>query len=180
MSLLHLLASALHIAPCRRPFVLREMLRIRGMLIALFLTHAVLVRGSVLEFLEINIWSRDLQTFLDADSKIWTHFLSSQPGFIRKEVMTNPHDPAAGNCTVTVTILWESRELWKSVDPKQLADADALFVKEFGYEPIYTAKPNSDGYDVVAASDVRTPISNSEVHTELPSLARDSNASFRR
>ena len=61
--------------------------------------------NAVLEFLEINIWSRDLQTFLDADSKIWTHFLSSQPGFIRKEVMTNPHDPAAGNCTVTQTIL---------------------------------------------------------------------------
>ena len=176
MSLLHLLASALHIAPCSHPFVLHEMLRIRGMLIVLFLTHVALVRGSVLEFLEINIWSRDLQTFLDADSKIWTHFLSSQPGFIRKEVMTNPHDPAAGNCTVTQTILWESRELWKSVDPKQLADVDALFVKEFGYEPIYTAKPTSDGYDVVAA----TPISNSEVHTELPSLARDSNTSFRR
>ena len=146
------------------------------MLIVLFLTHVVLVRGSVLEFLEINIWSRDVQTFLDADSKIWTHFLSSQPGFIRKEVMTNPRDPAAGNCTVTQTILWESRELWFSIDPKQLADVDALFVKEFGYEPIYTAKPTSDGYDVVAA----TPISNSEVHTELPSLARDSNTSFRR
>ena len=144
------------------------------MLIILFLTHVVLVRGSVLEFLESNIWCRDVQTFLDADSKIWTHFLSSQPGFIRKEVMTNPRDPAAANCTVTQAILWESRELWKSIDPKQLADVDALFVKEFGYEPIYTAKPTSDGYDVVAALDVLTPISNSQVHT------RDRNASFSR
>jgi uncharacterized protein (TIGR03792 family) len=131
-----------------------------GLIILLFLMESTLVRGSVLEFLESNIWCRDVQSYIVVDHRIWTSFLSSQPGFIRKEVMTNPRDPVSANCTVTQTILWESRELWKSVDPKQLVAVDALFVKEFGYEPLLTAKPTDDGYDVYTFN-------------ELPSSASD-------
>ena len=120
-----------------------------GLIILLFLMESTIVRGSVLEFLESNIWCRDMQSYIVVDNRIWTSFLSSQPGFMRKEVLTNPRDPAAANCTVTQAILWESRELWKSIDPKQLAAVDALFVKEFGYEPVYNSKPTSDGYDVL-------------------------------
>lgn len=134
---------------------------IRVLTAVAFLVVLVGAGASVLEFLECNIWCRDVQLFLDADNKIWSTFLKTVPGFLRKEVLTNPHDPAGSqkhfgaNCTVTQAILWESRELWKSIDPNQLAAVDAAFVQEFGYEPIYTAKPTPDGYDVSAASYLR-------------------------
>lgn len=108
------------------------------------------VHASVLEFLESNLWCHDVQRFIDADSRIWTTFLSSQPGFKRKQVMRDPRGAESSNCTVTMTILWESRELWKSVDPKLLAATNSRFAMEFGYEPMLVAKPSHDGYDVVA------------------------------
>jgi uncharacterized protein (TIGR03792 family) len=120
---------------------------IRVLTAVAFLLGLAGVGGFVLEFLECNLWCRDVQLFLDVDNKIWSAFLKTVPGFLRKEVLTNPH-PAAANCTVSHAILWESRELWKSIDPKQLAAVDAAFVQEFGYEPIYTARPTADGYDV--------------------------------
>jgi uncharacterized protein (TIGR03792 family) len=119
---------------------------------AVFIVGLVGAGGSVLEFLECNIWCQDVQLFLDVDNRTWSTFLKTVPGFLRKEVLVNPHDAAAANCTVAHAILWESRELWQSIDPKQLAAVDAAFVQDFGYEPIYTAKPTPDGYDVLAST----------------------------
>jgi uncharacterized protein (TIGR03792 family) len=128
---------------------------IRVLTAVAFLLGLASVGGFVLEFLECNLWCRDVQLFLEVDNKTWSIFLKTVPGFLRKEVLTNPHDPVAANCTVTHAILWESRELWKSIDPKQLAAVDAAFVQEFGYEPIYTGKPTADGYDVSAPGYLR-------------------------
>ena len=105
------------------------------------------VGGHVLEFLECNVWCSDTQAFLAADNKTWNPFLTAQPGFIRKEILASP--AVGSNCTFTMSILWQSREIWKSIDPQKLAAVDAAFVLQFGYEPLFTPKPTSQGYDVI-------------------------------
>ena len=40
----------------------------------------------IVEGLTLHVDDGDLEGFLDADARIWTAFLSAQPGFIRKEV----------------------------------------------------------------------------------------------
>ena len=106
----------------------------------------------------------DVKRFVEADARIWGAFLSAQPGFLRKQVMLDPRDTAvqpmsgqnpvlpsaAANCTVSISILWESRALWKSISPQLLSATSARFVADFGYEPALTPQPSFDGYDVVA------------------------------
>jgi uncharacterized protein (TIGR03792 family) len=123
------------------------------------------VCGSVLEFLETNLWCRDLQRYLDADNRIWTAFLRSQPGFVRKMVITNPRDEGAANCSASFAIEWESRQVWKSIDPEQLEATDARFINDFGYKPNYFARPSDDGYDIVADVIKSSPPSSSSAST---------------
>jgi hypothetical protein len=133
------------------------------LLLLLLLATAASVNGSVLEFLECSIACGDVQRFIEADARVWGAFLSAQPGFIRKQVLLNPRDAAqlangegfylpsaATNCSVSVSILWESRALWKSISPQLLSAASARFVADFGYQPALTAHPSGDGYDVAA------------------------------
>jgi uncharacterized protein (TIGR03792 family) len=122
----------------------------RGLVMLCMLVLLVGVGGQVLEFLECSVWCSDTQAFLAADNKTWNQFLKAQPGFIRKELLARPTVGSPSNCTFTASILWESREIWKSIDPQKLAAVDAAFVLEFGYEPLYTPRPTSEGYDVIA------------------------------
>jgi hypothetical protein len=130
----------------------------------LLLTTACSVHGTVLEFLESSIVCSDVKRFVEADARIWGGFLSAQPGFIRKQVMLDPRDSAAQqinreniflpstatkNCTVSTSILWESRALWKSISPQLLSATSARFIADFGYEPAFAAQPSDDGYDVI-------------------------------
>jgi hypothetical protein len=98
---------------------------------------AASVRGSVGDFLECSIASGDVERFLNADARVWSAFLSAQPGVMRKHVLLNPRDAAAQlvngegfylpsaatNCGEAVCILWESRALWKSIPPQLLSAA---------------------------------------------------------
>jgi hypothetical protein len=120
--------------------------------------------GTVLEFLESSVACSDVKRFVEADARIWSAFLSAQPGFIRKQVMLDPRDTAArptsgdnpvlpsaaSNCTVSISILWESRALWKSISPQLLSATTARFIADFGYEPALNPQPSPSGYDVVA------------------------------
>ena len=74
----------------------------------------------IVEELVLQVEESDLDAFLDADARIWTAFLSRQPGFLRKEVWV-PADRAG---TVVIMVWWESRELWKSITDAQVAAVD--------------------------------------------------------
>ena len=85
----------------------------------------------IVEELELQVDARDLDAFLEADARVWTSFLSRQPGFVRKEVWV-PTDRAG---TVVIMVWWESRELWKSITDEQVAAVDRE-MGEWFREPI--------------------------------------------
>ena len=51
-------------------------------------------RAVIVEELVLQVDERDLDAFLDADARVWTAFLSRQPGFVRKEVWLPADAPA--------------------------------------------------------------------------------------
>ena len=152
-------------------------LNVRQVLLLLLLAAAASVYGSVLEFLECSIACSDVKRFIEADARVWSPFLSAQPGFIRKQVLLDPHDAATqhinsdglvlpsatANCSAAISILWESRALWKSISPQLLSAASARFIADFGYEPAITAHPSGDGYDVTVEYPVAADVAFSRV-----------------
>jgi uncharacterized protein (TIGR03792 family) len=76
--------------------------------------------GVIVEELTLAVAAADLDAFLEADARIWTAFLSTQPGFVRKEVWV----PSDRSDTVVIMVWWESRELWKAITDLQVAAVD--------------------------------------------------------
>jgi uncharacterized protein (TIGR03792 family) len=74
----------------------------------------------IVEELVVQVDRSDVESFLDADARVWTTFLSRQPGFVRKEVWL----PADRPGTVEIMVWWETRELWKSITDAQVAAVD--------------------------------------------------------
>ena len=74
----------------------------------------------IVEELTLHVDEGDLEGFLAADTRIWTAFLSAQPGFIRKEVWVPGDRPN----TVVILVWWASRELWKAISDEQVAAID--------------------------------------------------------
>ena len=74
----------------------------------------------IVEELTLHVEDRDLEGFLDADARIWTAFLSAQPGFIRKEVWV----PADRPDTVVIMVWWANRQLWKAISDERVAAVD--------------------------------------------------------
>ena len=105
----------------------------------------------VVEFLKQNLFCKDLSRFFEYDREIWTSFLKTQNGFVSKDYWLDPSESKylTGNCTVYQHITWTSRELWKSISQVDLAQVDEEFVKAFGYDPIITALPTDEGFNVL-------------------------------
>lgn len=74
----------------------------------------------IVEELTLEVNAADLEGFLEADARIWTAFLSRQPGFVRKEVWV----PADRADTVVIMVWWTSYELWKAISDEQVAMID--------------------------------------------------------
>lgn len=75
----------------------------------------------VVELLTFEVRPQVTDAWLEADASVWTAFLETCDGFVRKEVWIDPD--RAGE--VTVAIWWESMAQWKSVDPETVAEVDA-------------------------------------------------------
>ena len=75
---------------------------------------------TIVEELVLQVDARDVDAFLDADARVWTTFLSRQPGFLRKEVWL----PADRPNTVVVMGWWQTRELWKAITDEHVAAVD--------------------------------------------------------
>lgn len=105
----------------------------------------------VIELLKQNLFCTDMKRFLQVDSAIWTSFLQTQRGFVSKNYWVDPHNSQdmTGNCTVYAHITWQTRELWKAISKDELNAVNARFVADFGYQPILTALPTGDGFDVL-------------------------------
>ncbi|NJM46655.1 MAG: TIGR03792 family protein [Alkalinema sp. RU_4_3] len=91
-----------------------------------------------IEWLTIEVPEGNRDRFIALDREIWTKFLSSCPGFIRKQVWVNPEKPEQ----VCLVVEWESREEWKAIDPEALAEVDRSFVAAMGqsYAIVYAGE----------------------------------------
>ena len=85
----------------------------------------------IVEELTLDVATPDLDAFLEADERVWTAFLSAQPGFVRKEVWVPSDLPD----TVVIMVWWESRELWKAITDSQVAAIDRQ-MGEWFREPV--------------------------------------------
>lgn len=74
----------------------------------------------VIEWLTFEVPAHEQVEWLDIEEQIWTRYLQTQPGFVRKEIWTEIEIPDV----VHAVIWWESTELWKAITAEQVADVD--------------------------------------------------------
>jgi uncharacterized protein (TIGR03792 family) len=75
----------------------------------------------VIEELQFLVSAADREQFLDVEGRIWTGFLQTCDGFVRKETWVPDDDPDR----VVVMIWWNSMEQWKSITAAQCDEVDA-------------------------------------------------------
>ena len=74
----------------------------------------------VIEMLRFAVDSSERDAWCTVERRVWTGFLKTVPGFLRKETWIDDDDPNA----VTVVIWWKSREHWYAVTAEQCAAVD--------------------------------------------------------
>ncbi|MDC7235848.1 MAG: TIGR03792 family protein [Spirochaetales bacterium] len=87
-----------------------------------------IAKPEAVEQLIISIDPPDqVDRWIELDHEIWSKGLAKWPGYIRKEVWSNPDKPGI----LTILIYWESLEQWKAVDLDWLMETDRLFDESF-------------------------------------------------
>ena len=100
----------------------------------------------VIEELRFAVDPADHAQFLDVEGRVWTGFLQTVPGVVRKEVWVSAEDPGS----IVVMIWWESTAAWKAVTPAQCDAVDARMGEWL--RPITHAR----AYDVVRTDSIQT------------------------
>jgi uncharacterized protein (TIGR03792 family) len=77
--------------------------------------------GMVIEELHFAVEPGDVEQFLEVEARIWTGFLQTCDGFIRKETWLPEDEPGK----VVVMIWWNTMAQWKSITPEQCDAVDA-------------------------------------------------------
>jgi uncharacterized protein (TIGR03792 family) len=77
--------------------------------------------GMVIEELHFVVEPQDIEEFLEVEGRIWTGFLQSCDGFLRKETWLPEDEPN----TVVVMIWWNTMAQWKSITAAQCEEVDA-------------------------------------------------------
>lgn len=77
----------------------------------------------VIEWLKFRVDPESREKFIQKDEAIWTASLSTYPGFLGKEVWIEPNEPEE----VIFTIRWQTRQQWKSIPAKDLAEIEQQF-----------------------------------------------------
>lgn len=77
--------------------------------------------GMVIEELHFVVEPQDIEKFLEVEGRIWTGFLKTCDGFLRKETWLPQDEPN----TVVVMIWWNSMAQWKSITAAQCDEVDA-------------------------------------------------------
>lgn len=95
----------------------------------------MVVRGKIgpvhVEELEFDIPADELPAYLAHDRRVWTAWLESRPGFVRKEVWRSVDRPG----TVIMQIWWETRDHWKAITMEEVAAVDAQMGEWFRGHP---------------------------------------------
>lgn len=73
----------------------------------------------VIEMLTFQVADSDRDGWVQADRRVWTSFLESCDGFVRKELWLEAPD------VVHAVIWWESMEQWKAIDAATVVRLDA-------------------------------------------------------
>ena len=77
--------------------------------------------GMVIEELHFMLEPAEVEQFLDVEGRIWTGFLQTCDGFLRKETWLPEDEPGK----VVVMIWWNTMAQWKSITPEQCDEVDA-------------------------------------------------------
>ena len=75
----------------------------------------------VIEELHFIVDPAEREEFLEVEARIWTGFLRTCDGFLKKEVWV----PLDDQQRVVVMIWWESMDQWKRITAEQVAAVDA-------------------------------------------------------
>lgn len=75
----------------------------------------------IIEFLTFAVDPDDQADWLAVDERIWTQFLSLQPGFVRKQIWVSRERPYE----INAIIQWADEHSWKSIPTHTLAALDA-------------------------------------------------------
>jgi len=98
------------------------------LLASLMLLSTSLANEIVVEELIFQIEPETVDRFIEQDAAIWTEALSSQPGFLKKEVWHDRKKPDL----VKLLIHWETMGHWNRVPKQLLAETDKQFRKAMG------------------------------------------------
>lgn len=75
----------------------------------------------IVEFIRVTCPPEQRDAFIQRDAEVWTRGLMTQPGFLGKEVWTDPNDPTR----VYLAIHLESRELLNAIPLAFCEEMDA-------------------------------------------------------
>ena len=77
----------------------------------------------VIEWLQFRVDEEIQDEFVERDRAIWTAALAQYPGFVKKEVWTNPAQPNEVICVIH----WATIEQWKAIPVSDLEAIEAEF-----------------------------------------------------
>jgi uncharacterized protein (TIGR03792 family) len=75
----------------------------------------------VVEVLAFRVAAAERAEWLEVEERVWSRYLETRPGFVRKEMWTSPDDPES----IHAVIWWETRDAWKAIAADEVAAVDA-------------------------------------------------------
>jgi uncharacterized protein (TIGR03792 family) len=75
----------------------------------------------VVEWLTFEVSADELEEWLNVEEEVWSRFLETQVGFLRKEMWVERGDVTV----VHAVIWWRSEQEWKLITPEEVAAVDA-------------------------------------------------------
>ena len=79
-------------------------------------------RGIVIEELRLKVPSEFKEVWLNAEKKIWEPWLSSQDGFLGRQIFWDKEKEVA-----LILVNWKNKKLWKSISMKEVNEVQKNF-----------------------------------------------------
>jgi len=79
-------------------------------------------RGIVIEELRLKVPSEFKEVWLNAEKKIWEPWLSSQDGFLGRQIFWDKEKEVA-----LILVNWKNKKLWKSISMKEVNEVQEKF-----------------------------------------------------
>ena len=79
-------------------------------------------RGIVIEELRLTVPSEFKEVWLNSEKKIWEPWLSSQDGFLGRQIFWNKEKEVA-----LILVNWKNKKLWKSISMKEVNEVQEKF-----------------------------------------------------